>query len=155
MTTRIMTIKWTTSTERETEGWNICTLYDGTRKVARCIGGGYDMIGTVWGNYIAEEFAPRLALIQDRVWYRWINNQLQETHLFNPTALYGFSTDHDGKPVIDGACGIESVLQIAEAIGVHPKFSHENEHGDQLWQMDVDTWEPHETVPGRQVNRAV
>lgn len=56
----VLQFRWTVSRGRDTYGYNICTLYaDGTR-VARCNGGGYDMKGTVLGNFIAANFAERL-----------------------------------------------------------------------------------------------
>lgn len=52
--------KWTVSRGRDTYGYNICTLYANSEKVARCNGGGYDMTGTCLGNFIAKRYAERL-----------------------------------------------------------------------------------------------
>lgn len=53
-------VKWGTSRGRDTYGYTTCSLYVNGRKVAACNGGGYDMRGTVIGNYIAAAFAPEL-----------------------------------------------------------------------------------------------
>ena len=44
--------RWTTSRARDSYGYNRCTLYAGRDKVASTCGGGYDMKGTVLGNFI-------------------------------------------------------------------------------------------------------
>jgi hypothetical protein len=53
-------IKWGTSRGRETYGYTTCSLYVDGRKVESCNGGGYDMEGTVIGNYIARRFSAEL-----------------------------------------------------------------------------------------------
>lgn len=57
---KTLEIKWTVSRARDTSGYNVCTLYVDGRKAARCNGGGYDMKGTVLGNWLASAFADRL-----------------------------------------------------------------------------------------------
>lgn len=52
--------RWTVSRGRDTYGYNICTLYADGARVARCNGGGYDMEGTVLGNFLAANFRDRL-----------------------------------------------------------------------------------------------
>lgn len=56
-------IVWTVSTKRETEGYNVATLYIGNKRVASCNGGGYDMNATVFGSWLEETFADRLNLL--------------------------------------------------------------------------------------------
>jgi hypothetical protein len=57
----VLTIRWGTSRARGYEGYTTCTLRNGTgRRVAACSGGGYDMTGTVFGNWIARTFAAEL-----------------------------------------------------------------------------------------------
>jgi outer membrane lipoprotein SlyB len=45
-------IKWTESRGYNTAGWNICTLYIDGKRAASTKGGGYDMTGAVWGNWL-------------------------------------------------------------------------------------------------------
>jgi hypothetical protein len=91
--------KWTVSRGRETYGYNICSLYVDGRKVSSCNGGGYDMKGTAFGNWVEVAF-------QDK---------LQELKL-DPKVYYGLSFYKD-KYHIDGACGFSSVVRIVEKLG--------------------------------------
>lgn len=96
-----LTIKWTVSKGRNTYGYNIVTLYDtSSRKRFRTSGGGYDMVGTVFGDWLESEYQEQLLANRDKV-----------------TALYGaaFRTDRIS---LDGACGLECMVSIAEAIGL-------------------------------------
>ena len=116
---RQLSISWTTSRGRETYGWNICRLDDShTGRRYRCNGGGYDMIGTVFGDWlenIAQDKLRQLAV--DRA------DQLQDcgysvTGWRKLPDLYGLTFAPDGRACIDGACGITSVQQVADAIGI-------------------------------------
>ena len=96
-----LALSWSTSKGRDTFGYNICRLDDRTTdKRYKCIGGGYDMVGTVVAEYLQEAFQGQLQAAGSVV-----------------TNLYG-SRNYNGKISIDGACGLESVKRIAEAIGV-------------------------------------
>jgi hypothetical protein len=52
--------RWTISRARDTYGWNVCKLYVNGQVVAGCNGGGYDMVGTVFGTYLERAFSARL-----------------------------------------------------------------------------------------------
>lgn len=96
-----LALSWSTSKGRDTFGYNICRLDDrATDKRYKCMGGGYDMVGTVVAEYLQEAFQDRLQSAGSVV-----------------TSLYG-ARNYNGKISIDGACGLESVKRIAEAIGV-------------------------------------
>ncbi len=56
--------RWTTSRGRDTYGYTICTLYVDGDRVARCNGGGYDMKGTCFGNFLASHYADRLRALK-------------------------------------------------------------------------------------------
>lgn len=62
--THFAEFKWTVSRGRDTYGYNICTLYVDGLRVARCNGGGYDMKGTCYGDFLARNFAARLNSLQ-------------------------------------------------------------------------------------------
>ena len=56
-----LSISWSISRGRDTYGYNICRLdsrQSGSRY--RCSGGGYDMIGTVFGNWLEAEYQREL-----------------------------------------------------------------------------------------------
>jgi hypothetical protein len=63
---RTMTLefRWSVSRGRDTYGYNICTLTADGRKVARCNGGGYDMKGSCFGDFIAKHYADRLLALK-------------------------------------------------------------------------------------------
>lgn len=121
-------VKWSISRGYETAGYNICTLTDeSTGKRYRSLGGGYDLLGTVFGEWLQETHQDALARIAGRahqtvthttgsdLWDR-TTNQL-------PDALYGMTLQHTRKMtsarvLLDGGCGFESMRRIAEAIGL-------------------------------------
>jgi len=116
---RQLTISWTTSRGRDTYGWNICRLDDSrTGRRFRTTGGGYDMIGTVFGDWLTEHAQDRLRnLAKERA------DQLQECGYSvqgykKLPDLYGLTFAPDGRASVDGACGISSVQRIAEAVGI-------------------------------------
>lgn len=98
-TKHYLQIKWTVSHGRETYGYNICSLYVDGIKTASCNGGGYDMEGTVLGDYIANQFQNELKHI-------------------DTSSFYGLSKNKEGIIYIDGACGWRSVNRIIEALGL-------------------------------------
>lgn len=53
-------IKWGTSRGRDSYGYTTTTLYYNGRRMNGCNGGGYDMRGTVIGNWITQIFAEDL-----------------------------------------------------------------------------------------------
>jgi len=85
-----ITINWGTSRGKDSYGYTLCTLrYDG-RVMARTCGGGYDLFGTVLGDFIARKYADRLLALTDT------------------TNLYGLSyhdPDYDpGKAIVGADC---------------------------------------------------
>ena len=96
-----LTISWAVSKGVNTYGYNICRLDDRNNgKRFRCMGGGYDMIGTVFGDWLQHYYQSELLKIKE-------------------SGFYGMTYRADKNQVsLDGACGIESMLRIAEAIGL-------------------------------------
>jgi hypothetical protein len=100
MKTTFLALSWAVSRGADTYGYNICRLDDSdTDKRYRCMGGGYDMIGTVFGNWLKTRFADRLAAA-------------------DIAKYYGARKRDDGSISLDGACGLESMLDIAKVIGL-------------------------------------
>lgn len=114
-----LALSWSTSRGRDTFGYNICRLDDrSTDKRYKCMGGGYDMVGTVVGNYLQEAFQKELLSIQGNAYHI---NSAKFGYIENvgSNRLYGMLHDQvNGLVMIDGGCGLESVKRIAEAIGV-------------------------------------
>lgn len=133
--------KWTVSKARKTLGYNICTLYVNNKRVAQCDGGGYDMEGTVLGNWIAKAFPDLLLKIKSKHYGLTFHDpnfdpgqvkfgdktvdEMEESGeslgLERYQAVFKGSSDVPTEthvvPRIDGACGKESVKNILEAIG--------------------------------------
>ena len=96
-----LSLSWSVSKGANTYGYNICRLDDRNNgKRFRTIGGGYDMIGTVFGEWLETYYQKELLKIKDGDFYGM-------TYLA-----------YKNKVSIDGACGIESMIRIAEAIGL-------------------------------------
>lgn len=118
-------VKWTVSRGRDTYGYNICSLYvPGSRwsqwmKVASCMGGGYDMVGTVFADWLVIHYQDRLKKLADRVHAQHGKNFPYTVLPANEKTLYGLTRNTDsGNMHLDGACGIESVRSVANAIGI-------------------------------------
>lgn len=129
MTDTYLTVKWTVSRGINTYGYNICTLTDtDTGKKYRATGGGYDMLGTVFGEWLQEVHADKLQTIRDSahtVYHRATDGSYDHsaTERFD-AGLYGMSTIYTAKMTsatvrLDGACGLESMKRIAEAVGLN------------------------------------
>lgn len=96
-----LSLSWSVSKGANTYGYNICRLDDRNNgKRFRCLGGGYDMIGTVFGEWLQHYYQSELLKIKDG-------------------DFYGMTYRADKNHVtLDGACGIDSMMRIAEAIGL-------------------------------------
>lgn len=95
----ILQIKWSVSRGRNTYGYNICSLYVDGQKSASCNGGGYDMEGSVLGDWMTREFQHQLKSIDE-------------------TQFYGIRKNYEtNKTYLDGACGFSSMTKILNAIG--------------------------------------
>ena len=122
-----LNLSWSVSRGRDTYGYNICRL-DDTRRYGqryRCNGGGYDMVGTVLGEFLADQYQYRLKEIKNRApargctdsgkWHRFDNNE--------PDTLYGMFWNMDkDRVLLDGACGVNSMIKVAEAIGLEISY---------------------------------
>lgn len=63
-----LTIRWGTSRGRNSYGYTTCSLRDDTgKRRAMCNGGGYDLRGTVIGNWIASEFPAELVALTPEI----------------------------------------------------------------------------------------
>lgn len=56
-----LSLSWSVSRGRDTYGYNIARLDDrNTGERFRCMGGGYDMVGTVFGDWLEKTFQSEL-----------------------------------------------------------------------------------------------
>lgn len=109
-------VKWTVSRGQDTYGYNICSLWSHGCKVATCMGGGYDMLGTSLGNYLESAYQKELqaafiARQADATTYARQSLQLP--------SYYGMHMAPDGKVHLDGGCGFSAMEKIAtELLGL-------------------------------------
>lgn len=126
METFQLTLHWGTSRGRDTYGYNICSLEDTrTGKRYRCNGGGYDMTGTVVADWLCSNYQDRLGpLAAKRAASQYIAPGVRAPE--PPNALYGlvYYTEEWPKEILrgtaslDGVCGLQSVENVARAIGI-------------------------------------
>jgi hypothetical protein len=117
-----LSVTWSVSRGRYTYGYNICRLDSRqSGKRYRCSGGGYDMIGTVFGDWLESEYQAELVELVSRLplescgysdsGYRRVKEDI------NPR-FYGLTVKPDGSVSLDGACGQSSMIRIAESLGL-------------------------------------
>ena len=113
-----LAVRWSTSRGRDTYGYNICSVTDqATSKRYSCNGGGYDMLATSFGAWLTETYQNALHEIGDRAYVTYYD-QDTDPNRYNDDGLYGMYRYADGRISLDGACGIESMLKIAKALGI-------------------------------------
>lgn len=126
-TTTPLSLKWSISRGQETYGWNILTMTDQlTGKKYRANGGGYDMTGTVFGDWLEDRHQDRLMEIHHRAASTYskdggyvVSDEDRASYSDPNGVLYGMTYHIDsGRVLLDGGSGIESMLRIAKNIGL-------------------------------------
>lgn len=116
-------LKWSISRGRDTYGYNIVTLTDcDTGTKYRTNGGGYDMTGTVFADWIADVYADKLNAIAKRANSSY-DPARPTKHKDGPkNSLYGMTAYYNGGKFVrvrlDGACGLDCIIKICEAMGL-------------------------------------
>ncbi len=121
MTNKTLEFRWTVSRGQDTYGYNICSLWVDSQKVASCNGGGYDMQGTVLGTWLQRYFPNKLKTLptnygsnDDNKGFYGLSFHAPKSEKYDRHHKY-----QDGDSMsLDGACGFSSMERIAEAIGV-------------------------------------
>ena len=147
---KLLVYKWTTCKSERSYGWNICSLYaDGVKMSSTC-GGGYDMQGTAFGDFIESEYQERLLKLHRRAGNRysispsgeykrlkavkrckkpWSAGVWYRGELYGLTAYYKRGQKKPFKMSLDGGCGMESMKKIARNIGITTAY-----HGNGSWR---------------------
>lgn len=126
MSTTYLRVTWSTSRARDTYGYNIVSVVDETTgKRFRAMGGGYDMTGSAFGEWLQTTHQDRLTDIAARAHMTWTNKgEGPWSHVSSERGLYGMSYyTHDGRVVLDGACGLSAMERIAEEVGLKVKHT--------------------------------
>lgn len=128
-TVKALHFKWTVSRGRDTYGYNICTLFVDGEKAGRCNGGGYDMTGTSFAQWLTMCYQDEL----QKLFAEEIATFQTSGKTFDYAKKSGFygamltrKADRAGI-VLDGACGFESMKRIAEAIGIKLQWNKESD----------------------------
>jgi len=121
--TTALSLSWSISKAEETYGYTMARLEDlSTGKKYRCVGGGYDMEGTVFADWLQDVYQKELLQIKNRarsmgfvndkgVWERFNND--------NNLSFYGMLYDKTTEKIkLDGGCGFESMVKIALALNL-------------------------------------
>lgn len=140
--------KWTESKARDTYGYAICTLFVDGVKMGRCNGGGYDMKGTSFAEWIQNKFQDRLLVLFEKEISSITDSDFRTYESDGKTKKYLRKSckDYYGvhlseekgkiKVIIDGACGFTSVESVARAIGIELKW---NPNSDRMKNNDLYT----------------
>lgn len=113
-----LSLSWSVSRGRETYGYNICRLDDRNEgQRYKCMGGGYDMVGTVFAQWLCANYQIELCNLNIKA-NRFYSKS--EGHQPNPNGVYYGMTYYvdENRIHIDGACGLECVMKIAADIGL-------------------------------------
>ena len=127
MRTNYLAISWSTSRGRDTYGYNLCRLDSrATGARYRACGCGYDMVGTVLGDWLESEY-------QDKLRAFVAANADQLTDCGYSTAGYMRLPDHygltvrpDGRVVLDGGCGSDCIIRLAANLGISVAGDYNN-----------------------------
>lgn len=121
MTSKInyLSLSWSTSRGRDTYGYSICRLDDRNKgERFKCMGGGYDMVGSVFAQWLTANYQAELVALKDRANYtRTAAGEFIPAN--REDSLYGMAyLEDDNRISLDGACGLKCMIRIAEAIGL-------------------------------------
>lgn len=150
----VLVFRWTVSRARYSYGYNICSLYVDGKKVSSCNGGGYDMKGTALGNWTAYFFKKELLKLKKSFYgltfhdpnydpgKEIIDNKTIEEREKNggSLGLERYQAFHSASskmptekhviPLIDGACGMNTVEKILNALGCKLRYISGDKNGD-------------------------
>ncbi len=129
-----LTFKYTTSKGRETYGYTICSLWIRGKKVASCNGGGYDMKGVVFAEYLKTEYEgriSRLKILRSNDFYglsfmkRLKSGKYRSLKRYSERAIVS----------LDGTCGMSAMERISPAIGLTMICVHES-YGQATYSLE-------------------
>lgn len=135
MDKKILTIKWGKSRGVNTYGYAICTLYANGKKETTTKGGGYDMKGTVLGEYLKRYYLPRIMTLTGNYGSMDDGSGHYGLMYYHPTTSERSKVYKEGYGVsLDGGCGWNAMVSIAHAIGIEIEYM-----GDAFLLIDTQT----------------
>ena len=129
-----LSVAWTISRALDTYGYDVCTLTDQrTGKKYRAAGGGYDILGTVLGEYLEDVHQDALSALAVK-----LGTDPDRGAANNYVAgNYGLFVRANGSVYTDGACGQSSMERIAAAIGLTVKETLDKKCHTSGWFIDA------------------
>ncbi len=111
-------VKHSTSRGRDTMGYSIVAIWEGKNSYKTC-GGGYDMLGTVFGQWLYANYKEKLNTL---VPYdpQYSDKFYQERGYYQALGNYGLF-QYNEEFYLDGACGLSCMISIASKIGLNVK----------------------------------
>lgn len=153
--------RWGVSRGQDTYGYGICSLFVDGDKKASCNGGGYDMKGTSFGYWLADEFKDRLLKLDEEFYGLSYHDPdfdagkvvidgetieereaagkslgLERYQQFHK-ASNSTPTENHRVPLLDGACGFTSMERVLNAIGGRLKYISENSK-ETIYLLTID-----------------
>lgn len=115
-----LSVKWSVSKAQDTYGYNICTVVnDDNGERFKCLGGGYDMLGTSLANFIEKEYQAELIAKHDQAYAKYVDSKRLDDGT-NKQGFYGMTAHIKSgecyKVSLDGACGINSIERIIKEV---------------------------------------
>ena len=132
-----LNLSWSVSRGRDTAGYNIAKLYNTTtRKAYRTCGGGYDMVGTVFGEFLNDQYPAALQSLFTHG--ADVDAGYRVPGYRKLPSLYGVTLSPKNIAHCDGGCGIQSMLSIAEQIGLGVERTYNKKgrvDGFMVWEL--------------------
>ena len=127
----VLVWKYGVSRGQYTYGYTLVSLYVNGDKVAKTGGGGYDMKGSVLGQFITQNFQDELKSFTAN--YGSHDNTPRESSYYGLTFYSKDYKPHnnyqDGDSVsFDGACGFSECQKILGALGYKLEFIHKSKN---------------------------
>lgn len=132
-------VTWSISRAQDTYGYNRVTVRDVEtgKRFVEC-GGGFDMLGAALGQWLQATMQDLLLCHADLAYNVYDSGRLNDN---GNTAgkLYGMTHHLNSNTVsLDGGCGLESMLRIADAIGI--KLQRVNTYNKRGQNTGVKGW---------------
>ena len=115
-----LSVKWSISKAQDTYGYNICTVVnDDNGERFKCLGGGYDMLGTSLANFIEKEYQAELIAKYEQAYAQYVDSKRLDDGT-NKQGFYGMTAHYQNGLVthitLDGGCGINSIERIIKEV---------------------------------------
>lgn len=135
-TTHVLHLRYSTSRGQETYGYPLVSLRDettGQRKTTT--GGGYDLTGTVFGAWLADNAQAQLLAMAGRAHAVF---SVADGYRSGVGDLYGMTYfPEQGRVSLDGACGLDSMVKIARTIGADVTRTHDRKGNTTGWLVTL------------------